>query len=201
MIDRTVCLALEHRPDRKKQLESSYPSNLPKIEYFTAYTPRTCLVPGSWPHRASYFATNVGHMRLLQKLWLEDNWNNALILEDDALFIHHDDIHLLVQQLTQIAPDWLALFLGYTEQGYCQPINEIFKLGNCGVTQSHAYVVNRPGLYRMFDHLWVKQFDIVDWAYCHLMREDHAFYLTSKKIVTTQAGYSENMFHEKGQGT
>lgn len=200
MIDRTICLALEHRVDRKQILEASYPSDLPPIEYFSAFTPRTCLVPGSWPHRHSYYATNLGHLRIIEKLWSEDNWSNVLILEDDALFIGNQSVNDLVRQLTAVAPDWLALFLGYTEQGHCPPINDTFKLGLGGVTQSHAYVINRHGLYRLYDHLWVKQFDVVDWAYCHLMREDHAFYLTIKQIVTTQAGYSENMFHSKRQG-
>jgi hypothetical protein len=201
MIDKTICLSLSHREDRRIMLEDNKPSFIPEIEYFPAFTPKTCIVPGSWPHLPSYYATTLGHIRILEKLWLDKNWSTCLILEDDALFLNYADyLPYFLSEIDEVRPDWLGIFLGWHNQRPPTRISERIYLNN-GSTQSHAYIIRRHGLWRMLDHLWVKQFDIVDWAYCDMMNNDSAFFQPDKQMITTREGISDNGQGWKPQGT
>ena len=195
---------MEHRKDRLNNLEDTLPKYLPKIEVFKAFTPASCYTPPSWPYLPSYFATTYGHLKILEKLILTSDWTNCLILEDDAEFLpvcYSDNvINNLISSINTERPDWLGIFLGYHLQQPLTKINESFSMNN-GSTQSHAYVVNLPGARRLFDHLWVKQFSIVDWAYSDLMEMDKAFFSPNEQYVTTREGYSENLKTWKAKGT
>lgn len=208
-LDRVVCLSLPRRTDRRdrlnrqwsEQVESGNVPNI-QIEYFDAFSPDTCLVPGSWPHRPSYYATNLGHLRILENLWLDRNVNTALILEDDALFLPEFTLNILKfwGKLEKHAPDWLAVFLGGHFQR--EPTNVVHGLSlNKGSTQSHAYILNRQGIWRLYDHLWTCQFRIVDWAYSDMMGGDSCVYSPSPMCVSTAEGYSDNLLDWKRQGT
>lgn len=203
-IDTVICLSLKHRQDRRDSLLSNYPKYLPQIEWFDAYTPATCFVPPSWRHIESYYATTYGHLKILEKLHLDNNWSNCLILEDDAKFLpvcfEDKAINNLLSRIENSRPDWLSIFLGYHLQQNMTEVDEVFSLNN-GCTQSHAYIVNPCGVRRMYDHLWVKNFDIVDWAYCDLMDKDKAFFSPNQKYVTTSEGFSENAKHWKSEGS
>lgn len=200
MIDKIICLSLKHRQDRLEKLNHSAP-DLPEYEVFNALTPNDIIVPGSWKERHSYYTTTKGHLMIMEKLWNDPSWNNVLILEDDAEFnATFKEVNLFVEKVNTKCPDWLGIFLGYHNQRTATTIDDTIELCN-GCTMSHAYVINRPGLERLYDHLWVCQFRIVDWAYSDLMDKDKAFYIPKYQMITTQKGFSENMFHEKRRGT
>lgn len=204
MIDKIICLNLEHRTDRLKRIQDTIPSYLPKVEVFKAFTPRTCYVPPSWPHLPGYYATTYGHIKILESLMLSKNWNCCLILEDDAEFLdvcyYYESLNELVKHINEHRPDWLGIFLGYHLQRPMTRITNMFSLNN-GCTQSHAYIINLSGARRLFDHLWVKQFQVVDWAYSDLMNEDKAFFSPNEQYITTAEGFSENMGIWKRRGT
>lgn len=198
-IDVTVCLSLPNRTDRRQSM--NYPIDLPTIEWFDAYTPKTTIVPGSWSHLPSYFATTLGHLRILEQLWLRDDWTTALILEDDALFLPYaSQLQNYLQELDNVRPDWLGTFLGWHLQQPATKVNDQVYITN-GNTMSHAYVIRRHGLWRMYDHLWCCQHEIVDWAYCHLAKQDSAFFIPAQQMITTAAGFSDNGQGYKRQGT
>lgn len=200
MIDKIICLSLSRRQDRLVKLKQSAP-DLPEFEIFEALTPTSFIVPGSWKERHSYYSTTKGHLMIMEKLWKDEDWNNVLILEDDAEFnTTYKEVQLFVDKVNTKRPDWLGIFLGYHNQREATPVDGIIELCN-GCTMSHAYVINRPGLERLYDHLWVCQFRIVDWAYSDLMKDDKAFFIPKYQMITTQKGFSENMFHEKQRGT
>ena len=208
-LDRVICLSLSQRGDRRRRLDGEWKEqiaagNVPNrpIEYFEALTPQTCLVPGSWSHLPSYYATNLGHLRILEQLWLDDDCNVALVLEDDAKFLPAFTHGVLPfwGSLQKFAPDWLAVFLGGVYQRSPTPVTASMVLNN-GSTQSHAYIVNRPGIWRLFDHLWCSPHRVVDWAYSDLMGQDKCVYSPSQWMVTTAAGFSDNGQGWKEQGT
>lgn len=208
-LDRVICLSLAHRTDRRERLNKQWDEqvsagNVPPIaiEYFDAFSPKTCLVPGSWPHRPSYYATNLGHLKILELLWLDQKVQNALILEDDALIlpVFTRGIKRFWELINIHAPDWLALFLGGHFQRDPQSVFPGVLL-NHGSTQSHAYIVNRPGIWRLYDHLWTAQYRIVDWGYSDMMGADKCVYSPSPWMITTSEGYSDNLDGWKPQGT
>lgn len=201
MIDKVLCLSLERRLDRRLSLEANYPKCLPKIEYFNALTPENSLPPPSWHHAPSYWCTSEGHRRILEKLWCEEDWTTCLILEDDALFLPEaDGIQDWMQYLNSKRPDWLVAFFGPHYQRPPTKVDDNILLNN-GSTMSHAYCVNRHGVWRLYDHLYCDSGNVVDWAYDNMMQQDKCSFSPTKSFVTTRSGYSDNGLGWKPQGT
>lgn len=208
-VDRAICLSLPHRTDRRESLQRQWRDQVAygtipdiEIEFFDAYTPKTSLVPGSWSHKASYYSTNLGHLRILEQLWLDTNWEYAFILEDDALFTSEFTkwSGKFWETLHEYGPDWLAIFFGGHYQRDPKYIAPGLVLNN-GSTQSHAYIVNRPGVWRLYDHMWCCQFRICDWAFSDMMGGDACVYSPNPWMITTAEGYSDNLHGWKPQGT
>lgn len=210
-IDRIICLSLSHRTDRRERLKPQVdlarnlgilpPESEVPLEFFDAFRPATCLVPASFAHLPSYYATNLGHIRILEKLWLEGS-NHALILEDDALFTEHFYAkgQETYDRIATTRPDWLAIFWGGHECQTRLPVDDLIAI-NRGSLQSHAYSVNRHGIYRLYDHLWCDHGAVCDWGYMHMMRADHCVFSPRHWQITTAEGHSDNLNAWKSQGT
>jgi hypothetical protein len=198
-IDAIRIINLPHRADRRTAIASDlrrafdagvFPE-LP-LEFVNRYPQHKTLVPCSWPHAASHWAAKREHEEVLNELWSSGS-NLALILEDDALFLpsFYSDIVPFYLDVASNFPDWLALFLGgHNEYGFEPRSPRVFL--NRGSRQSHAYIVNPSGMYRLLDHLWCQPFQFVDWSYADLMRNDACIYRPANWLVTTRAGWSDN---------
>jgi GR25 family glycosyltransferase involved in LPS biosynthesis len=199
-IDKAICLSRRDRQDRRTSITAQWQllidtNTVPNrhVEWFDAEPKEAMLIPASWRKLPGYYAATRDHMRIMEYLWKDTTWQVVLILEDDAKFSSKfsTSIDKVWSDLTTYAPDWLALFLGGTLQTPCTSITSLLAINN-GSTQSHAYIVNRHGLWRLFDHLFCTQFEIVDWSYNSLMQHDKAFYCTTPWLVGTMPSYSNN---------
>ena len=182
-LDAIHVVNLKHREDRREETRTEIQKAVdagifPDIEpVFVNRLPREGgLVPASFG-KVAYYQTGCEHQRIMEQLFHEKR-DLSLILEDDAtwtpaFFERFADFWSDVQKHT---PDWLALFLGGTDIGGRTPTtNSDFVSLNHGSTQCHAYIVNRAGLYRLYDHVFVDR-GIIDWAYVNMMQTDKCCY-------------------------
>lgn len=163
------------------------------VRFWDAPRADKILVPGSWKDVHGYYGATRGHLEMLQWLWEQPDFQTALILEDDAEFEpwFADEFPKFMARVPKVAPDWLALWLGGSETRAPSPVDDTVILCN-GALQSHAYIVNLHGLWRLYDHLWCEHHKIVDWAYKDLMGSDACIYRPARWLVTTRDSFSDN---------
>ena len=199
-LDAIHVVNLKHRTDRREETEKEIQKAVDagifpdiKPEFVNRLPPKGGLIPLSFG-RTAYYQTGCEHQRIMEQLFHEKR-DLALILEDDvewtpAFFEKFASFWADVQNH---APDWLALFLGGVDKGGRTPVegSDFVSLNN-GSTQSHAYIVNRAGLLRLYDHLFVDR-GILDWAYVNMMRGDKCCYSpTGEWFANPRKSWSDN---------
>lgn len=182
-LDAIHVLNLKQRADRREQISEEirkavdagiFPDIEPK--FVNRLPSKGGLIPSSFG-TVSFYQTGCEHQRIMEDLF-QSKFDLSLILEDDAewtpsFFSHFANFWSDVQLH---APDWLALFLGGTDvNGRTRVDGSDFVSINNGSVQCHAYIVNRAGLFRLYDHLHVDT-QIIDWAYKNMMEVDKCCY-------------------------
>jgi len=199
-LDAIHIVNLKHREDRREEMRVEIKKAVdagifPDIEpVFVNRLPREGgLIPASFG-KVAYYQTGCEHQRIMEQLFHEKR-NLSLILEDDAtwteaFFERFADFWSDVQKH---APDWLALFLGGKDVGGRTLVSgSDFVSLNHGSIQCHAYIVNRAGLYRLYDHLFVDR-KIIDWSYNSLMSSDKCCYSpTGEWFANPRQSWSDN---------
>lgn len=199
-LDAIRVINLKHRTDRKEQISEEIQKAVdagifPDIEpeFVNRLSPDGGLVPPSFG-KQSYYQTGCEHQRIMEELF-QGKKNLSLILEDDAIWT--DDFFNYFgdfwDEVQKFAPDWLALFLGgYDIVGRSNIPRSKHVTINNGSVNCHAYILNRAGLYRLYDHLFVDR-QIIDWAYKSLMEHDKCCYSPKGNWFANQrASWSDN---------
>lgn len=195
-----LILSLKDRQDRRDalmaQLEPMLKQGVLDVarwQVWAATPHRDDLVPGSWQHFHGHYSAKKSHLEMMEWLWQQPDFQNALILEDDAELEpwFAKETPAFLAEIESNQPDWLALFLGGTNRRPPQRLSERISLSR-GSTQCHAYIINRHGLWRLYDHLWSTAGNFIDWSFCDLMGNDACIYQPARWQVTTQASWSDN---------
>ena len=139
--DKIICINLEKRKDKWNDVYTSFVNLGIEVERFSAFD---CDVFKSLPYRYDKYgmasvACALSHIAVLKSA-VGREFNNVLILEDDAEFV--DDFNVKFDQISkQIPTDWNMLYLGAAIEGSCHRVSEnILKCDNLLTT--HAYAVN-----------------------------------------------------------
>ncbi len=199
-LDAIHVVNLKHREDRRKQISEEIKKAVdagifPDIKpTFVNRLPREGgLIPASFG-KLSYYQTGCEHQRIMEQLFREKR-NLSLILEDDAVFssAFFEKFQSFWSDVQNKAPDWLALFLGGTDVNGRTPVKGSKLVShNHGSVQCHSYIVNRAGLYRLYDHLFVDR-KIIDWAYADMMKNDGCCYSpTGEWFANPRQSWSDN---------
>jgi glycosyl transferase family 25 len=124
-VEKVVYINLEHRTDRKTQLESELQQYFPleKIQRFNAIK-----------HNHGGIGCSMSHIAVLE-LAIENNWNNCLILEDDAVWSNFPTGYPILEKLVNNNFDVITLGIAYAKH------TPEFKL--CSGQTATAYLVNR----------------------------------------------------------
>lgn len=199
-LDAIHVINLKHRVDRKEQISEEiqkavdagiFPDIKPK--FVNRLAPKGALIPLSYG-RVQYYQTGCEHQRIMEELF-HSKCDLSLILEDDAEWTPEffSSFGNFWGDVQEHAPDWLALFLGGKDRGGRTPVEgSDFVSLNHGSIQCHAYIVNRAGLIRLYDHLFVDK-AIIDWAYVNMMREDKCCYSpTGEWFANPRKSWSDN---------
>ena len=207
MIDAVYCLSRPEREDRRKLLipsiERAVAAGLlpdKPVIWWSDPKREDVLVPGSFSHNPGYYAATVAHRLMLEDAWKKE-YDTVLILEDDARFDEEFFISFkpFMAEMQRDFPDWLGIWLGWTMQR--NPVQKSWRVVlNRGCTQCHAYIVNRHGIWRILDHLWIRNQKVVDWAYCELMEIDACIYSPIRQMIGTIESVSDN-YHQIQQAT
>lgn len=120
-----------------------------------------------------YWLCGETHKKIWQDFY-ETGLERVLIFEDDAV-VPADFGSRLRACLNELPPDWLGFWAGHWHQR--QPVQvsaNVVRLTRA--TQTHAYILNRAGIWRTFDHVCVKWNQVQDWALADLHGIDPRFY-------------------------
>lgn len=200
VIDAIYCLTRPQRSDRRDLLMQGLRKAfslrvLPELEvnWFTEPLRENVFVPGSWTSAPGHYAATRAHVLMLEEAWRK-NYSCVLILEDDAHFKDefYNDFLKLWDDAQEHAPDWLALFLGYHKRCDLKPVLPNLVV-NKGSTHSHGYIINRHGIWRFLDHLWVRGSAVVDWAYLEIMQMEDCVYSPPTPLIGTIESFSDNL--------
>ena len=124
-IEKVVYINLDHRTDRKIQLESELQQYFPveKIQRFNAIK-----------HNHGGIGCTMSHIAVLE-MAIENNWNNCLILEDDAVWSNFSKSYPILEKLANNSFD--VITLGIAHATYTSE----FKL--CSGQTATAYLINQ----------------------------------------------------------
>ena len=127
-IDKVVYINLEHRTDRKEQIESELHKYFPseKIQRFNAIK-----------HQHGGIGCTQSHIAILE-MAIKENWNNVLIVEDDAMWSNFDKGYSLLEQLIQKPYDIITL--GITHATYTPELKLLSgQTTTAYIVQQHYY--------------------------------------------------------------
>lgn len=200
--DKIFYINLDHRTDRKMFMEEQFIKFNIKAERFSAINltkeqnddmlKRGCnFYDEPRPEYAPRIKScTISHLTVLFRSKMMD-YDNVLILEDDALF--EDDI---INDLTNCVNDlknlqWDMFYLG------CNPLEFFKETENLGrvirTTTNHAYAINR----RMYDYIltnanFFKTYPCNDGYYGNLGRnKDFKIYMSLKNLITQRQNFSD----------
>ena len=200
-LDAIRVVNLASRTDRREETKAEIAKAVeagifPDIEpQFSNKLPsKNALWPASFAGHSGYYQTGCEHQRIMEDLFREQK-DLSLILEDDAMFTEafFMGFEEFWQDVQKAAPDWVSLFIGGSDINGRTPIKGSSKVAlNNGSRRCHAYIVNRAGLWRLYDHLFCNR-RVIDWSYCDLMAADKCCYSPSSQwFVTTRPSWSDN---------
>ena len=199
-LDAIHVVNLKQRTDRREQISEEIKKAVvagifPDIEpkFVNRLSPKNGLIPPSF-RGSLYYQSGCEHQRIMEDLF-QNKCDLSLILEDDAQWnpSFFSNFANFWADIQLFAPDWLALFLGGSDMnGRTAVEGSDYVSVNNGSLQCHAYIVNRAGLYRLYDHLFVYR-QIIDWAYKDMMAEDKCCYSpTGEWFANQRASWSDN---------
>jgi glycosyl transferase family 25 len=98
-VDKVIYINLEHRIDRKEQIESELQKYFPieKIQRFNAIK-----------HQHGGIGCTQSHIAVLE-IAIQNNWSNYLVIEDDAMWSNFQKGYSLLEQLIQKPHDVITL--------------------------------------------------------------------------------------------
>lgn len=141
-VDKIFYINLEHRKDRKQQIENELRKIDPyfkKTERFNACTYNNDNIP---KNIRGAIGCSTSHMEII-KIAKKNNYNNILILEDDFLF--NIDIKIFFDLITtfhQNIKDFHFLILGTNQFNFYKTnINDIYKISGSQTTS--GYIINK----------------------------------------------------------
>ena len=135
-VDKVVYINLEYRTDRKQQIESELGKYFPseKIQRFNAIK-----------HQHGGIGCTQSHIAILE-MAIQNNWNNVLIVEDDATWSNFDKGYPILENL--IKNNYDVIMLG----GVVQKLDlRTYKLysGHTGT----SYIVNKSYYSKLLQNL------------------------------------------------
>lgn len=183
--DHVYVINLDKRQDRWTKIQ-------PVLANFSAKITRISAVEMQPGWKGCY----ASHVKFLEKA-MEDNAGHALVLEDDAeLFSDWKAIWDIAK--IQIPKDFEILYLGYNldpgPTNFKKPdfvSNNIIRMWGCLTT--HAYVVNRPSLQRLYNDVIAKRTEwntTIDDTYANLA-SGYNFYGVYQMLFNQSSGYSD----------
>jgi glycosyl transferase family 25 len=104
-VEKVVYINLEHRTDRKEQIESELQKYFPveKIERFHAIK-----------HSRGAIGCTMSHIAVLE-MAIENNWKNCLILEDDAVWSNFSTSYPILEKLSKNSFDVITLGIAHAK--------------------------------------------------------------------------------------
>lgn len=137
-----------------------------------------------------YWLCGETHKTIWQDAY-EAGYGSILVFEDDALIPPH--FAEATRKIVSAVPaDWVGIWLGYAHKRAPVPVNdEIIRLTRA--TQTHAYILNRAGIWRAFDHVTVCWNQVQDWALADLHGLDPRFYAPKEVLVPDDASPSDQV--------
>ena len=99
LVDKIIYINLDERKDRREQLETEFLHNIPsdKIMRFSAIKD----VRG-------YIGCTRSHIACLD-IAIKNNWNNVMIVEDDAMWNNFDEGYIILQKIIKNPYDVITL--------------------------------------------------------------------------------------------
>lgn len=190
-------LTLESRPDRKAEFLRRW-NLVDRADVFASFVmhdgvPKDrILFPKSWTaaHRGHYACTRT-HMALMERAYAAGA-DHAILFEDDAAV--PPDFVAQLEWLQRVLPtDWMGCWFGYTNVKQERPATVcpgLIRLN--GATRCSAYMLNRRGMERVFDHLTVNWNKIIDWNCAALHEIEPHFYAPDPCMCGTYESFSDS---------
>jgi glycosyl transferase family 25 len=102
-IEKVIYINLEHRTDRKSQIESELQKYFPveKIQRFNAIQ-----------HHHGGIGCTMSHIAVLE-MAIENNWKNCLIIEDDAVWSNFPTSYSILEKLVNNSFDVITLGIAH----------------------------------------------------------------------------------------
>ena len=123
-IEKVVYINLEHRTDRRAEIESEL-SRIPpqKVQRFNAIK-----------HERGAAGCTQSHIAVLE-MAISEGWSNYLVVEDDATWVNFDKSYPILEKLARDPYDVIVLGSVFPK------VDERFKLTSCQTTT--AFIVHR----------------------------------------------------------
>jgi hypothetical protein len=185
--NRVYCLNLDSMPERwgcirKACTTSRILSQRPPTRY-RATPIKEHILQDYWSHWPTYYATRVDFLRMIEKAYVE-KMETLLILEDDTKLTHDFD-NAYEAACRDLPPKWMGLWLGghNTVSKATKPFSKnLSRLS--GILSTHAVLLSRRGMHRVYSHVMHQPKMIADWATKELQGLEPHFYCTPHEIVT-----------------
>lgn len=189
--DKIVCINLDRREDRWKQVIQEFrKNNITNFERFPAIDGNSIPNKSDWMTGAR-IACCLSHAAVLQKM-LDNNWKRILILEDDASFIERYELRF--RKIVPFIPqDFDILYFCGNDPEVTTRVNSyIFRLEHCLSTGAYAITSNFAKI--MLDKI-NQLSDAVDLIYKENTPGRNC-YIFKPYLITQRPGFSdiENKF-------
>jgi hypothetical protein len=175
-------------PERWERFQKSFAASkllghLP-VTRWRATPMNEMLVPDYWPHWKTYYGTREDWLTMIERAYL-DGVEHVLIFEDDAQLKKSFD-PVYEAACNDLPESWRGLWLGghLTDHRLLnkQITPHLYRLGGC--LSTHAVLLNRKGMLRVFSHTLHQIKTIMDWATRELHQMEPHFYTTPHEIVS-----------------
>jgi glycosyl transferase, family 25 len=180
-ITKVIYINLEERLDRKTQIEnelSVIPEN--KIMRFNAIK-----------DEKGYIGCTKSHIACLQ-LAIDNNWDNVMIVEDDAIFVNYEEGVEVLNKL--ICKPFDVIVLGASNYNYCKTTLKLLE----GQTTT-CYIVNKTYYKTLLDNfkegltLLILTDIYSKYAidqYCNILLKKHNWFIVYPLLIKQRPGYS-----------
>ena len=178
---KSYVISLHKRKDRLKKFYNNLPKDWPfdKPIKYKAIDGYLCSAPIWWNSKPGAWGCYKSHLNIIEHELNQDNKQNILIFEDDAIFCENFTIKM--QEFLSLIPDDAdQIYLGGQHLKLATNKGN-YLLGN-NINRTHCYIVTPKGLPILYKHLN----DIKNWtAKMHI--DHHYGYAHSNRIITAYA--------------
>jgi len=182
-----VCLSLESREDRWNQIlvgiSTSHLLSQVPLRRHIARPPDQFIIPHWWPAKEHprYYACCRDQLEIIESAYVR-GFSSILILEDDAV-IHQNFDQIFRAAVDDLPADWMGLWLG--GEHHVRPEFVTDNLVRCKAQgRTHAYMLSRPGMRKVFSHVTAQHTKVMDWATLDLHGRVPHFYATPIEVVS-----------------